>query len=55
MHQLRQTVNSGFNNTKKIYHQTNLFDSETDFEKDLFPLGWTEGGEETFLVSIFSS
>lgn len=26
-----------------------------DFEKDLFPLGWTEGAEETFLVSIFSS
>lgn len=40
---------------KKMFHQTNSFDSETDFEKDLFPLGWTEGGEETFLVSIFSS
>lgn len=38
-----------------MFHQTNLFDSETDFEKDLFPLGWTEGGEDTFLVSIFSS
>lgn len=36
--------------TRQIYLTVKM-----DFEKDLFPLGWTEGAEETFLVSIFSS
>lgn len=36
-----------------MFYLINLFDSEIDFEKDLFLFGWIEGGEEIFLVFIF--